>query len=106
MGVRVYGCSDDLIELEGDLREEINCYGTDDDDRGVLLSFSDGTIVELKYGKLGRGIWGITVMTEGDAYEGIDHCSDEDASPHSDVLRLSDGVRWCHAATKWEAIVA
>ena len=25
--LRIYGASDDLVELEGDLNEEIGCYG-------------------------------------------------------------------------------
>ena len=30
MSTKVYGCSDDLVETEGDIRGEIECYGTDD----------------------------------------------------------------------------
>lgn len=40
MSTKLYGASDDLIELDGDLSEEIN--PTDDD--WTPLTFSDGTM--------------------------------------------------------------
>jgi len=60
-GTKVYGSSDDLIEVEGEVRGEVCSYGTDDRDQGVLLFFSDGTVLEVKYGKLDDAIWGITL---------------------------------------------
>ena len=40
--VKVYGCSDDLVEIEGSTCEEdeIGCY-----DRDVLIYFVDGTVI-------------------------------------------------------------
>lgn len=104
MGTRVYGASDDLIEAEGDLRGEVACSGTDDREKGVLVIFSDGTIVEVKYGKADMAVWGITLIKQGTLFERIDPCSDEDADPHSDVLHFDDGIKWAYASTEWERV--
>jgi hypothetical protein len=107
MGTRVYGASDDLIEFEGDLSGEVSCYGTDDDGHtGVLLTFSDGTILVVKYGKPGcGGVWGITTVHAGKMLDRIDACSDEDADPHSDQAFFKEGVSLkCWAATQWEVV--
>ena len=42
--VKVYGCSDDLVEIEGSTCEEdeIGCY-----DRDVLIYFVDGTVIRV-----------------------------------------------------------
>ena len=103
---KVYGSSDDLIEVEGAGRAsgEVGCYGTDERESGVLLIFSDGTILEVKYGKLGAGIWGITLHNQGDLFDRIDPCMDEDADPYSDVAHFREGLKWVYAATKWERV--
>lgn len=51
MATKVYGASDDLIEFDGDLRGEVGCYGTDEKEHGVLVVFSDGTLLDIQYGK-------------------------------------------------------
>ena len=48
MPTKCYGASDDLVEVEGDVNGEVGSYGTDDRDRGVLMIFSDGTLLEVK----------------------------------------------------------
>ena len=65
MATKVYGCSDDLIEFDGDVHGEVGCYGTDDREKGVLLYFSDGTILEAKYGKMQMGIWEVKLHNAG-----------------------------------------
>lgn len=110
MATKVYGASDDLIEFEGDCRGEVNCYGTDDRDQGVLVVMSDGTILEIQYGKLDQGIWGITVLRKGRLFERLDQCESEDADPYSDVAHFRDGIKWASAATgnwhesSWETV--
>lgn len=104
MSTNVYGCSDDLIEFEGDVNGEVGCYGTDERDNGVLLVFSDGTIADIKYGKGGRGIWSIMVMVKGELFDRLDICDDEDAKVYSDVLYFKDGLKWCYAGTEWEKV--
>ena len=104
MATKVYGASDDLIEFEGDVNGEVSCYGTDDRDTGVLVACSDGTLLDVKYGKSDLGIWAITVLRKGELLIGVDVCADEDADPYSDVARFYDGMEWARAAKEWEKV--
>lgn len=93
MATQVYGCSDDLVEIEGELTGEYGCYGTDDDDDlGVILAFSDGTVLAVRYGKNGQAIWGVTALRKGDLFDRIDACDDEDAERYSDTAWFKDGA--------------
>lgn len=105
MATKVYGQSDDLIEIEGDeLRGEVGYYGGDEDE-GALLVMSDGTILGVKYGKPGNlGVWAISVVRKGDLFDRIDVCFDEDATPYSDVAHFRPGITGGWAAKTWEPI--
>jgi len=49
--IKVYGHSDDCIEIEDDdgkLREEFEAY---DEDDGNYLAFADGTVLHIVYNK-------------------------------------------------------
>lgn len=104
MATKVYGASDDLVEFDGDFRGEVGCWGTDDRERGVLVVLSDGTILEVKYGKNDAAIWGVKLLKKGTLYVGIEQCDNEDANPHSDVATFGDGIKWAYAATTWEPV--
>lgn len=104
MATKVYGASDDLIEFYGDIHGEVDTYGTDDEERGVLLVFSDGTLLEVKYGKSGMAIWVITVLNQGALFEHLGTCMDEDADICSDVVQFKDGLKWAYAAKIWERV--
>lgn len=104
MATKVYGASDDLIEFEGDFSGEVGCYGTDDNERGVLVVMSDGTLLEAKYGKNDDAIWGIKVVKKGTLFDKVDQCDDSDADPHSDVAHFKSGIKWAYAATEWEKV--
>lgn len=100
---RVYGTSDDLVEIEGGKASgEIGCYGTDDRDQGVLLIFDDGTLLEVKYCKRHRGVWGIDCLRSGEAFDHIEACDDDDADPYSDQAFFKLPMKWCCAATEWQ----
>lgn len=88
--VKVYGCSDDLVEIEGSTCEEdgIGCY-----DRDVLIYFVDGTVIRVHYGKPGLGIWKITVEEQGSAPQILTECEDEDADIYSDIFEISAEIR-------------
>ena len=101
MATKVYGKSDDLVDFDGDVWGEVGCFGTDDSERGVLVVFSDGTMLEVKYGKLGQGIWGINALKRGPLLDRIDLCDDADAEIYSDVAHFRDGLKWAIAATEW-----
>ena len=103
-GTKVYGASDDLIEVEGEITGEVGCYGTDDRDKGVLLMFSDGTVLEVKYGKNDEAIWQVKALKKGSLFIGIEECDNEDADPYSDIATFKPGIKWAYAATEWERV--
>lgn len=105
MATKIYGQSDDLIEVDGDVRGEVGCYGTDENKHpGVLLTCSDGTVLAVKYGKASMAIWQIVVHRQGDLFDRIDACMDEDANPYSDVAHFKDGLKWVMASTAWQRV--
>lgn len=105
MTSRVYGASDDLIEFEGDLHGEVSCFGAgDDDDGGVLLAFSDGTILNVKLGKNGESIWALLTLRAGDLLDRIEYCDDEDAAVYSDIAHFKDGKLKCWAGKNTEKV--
>ena len=99
---RVYGSSDDLIEIEGDIEGEIGSMYP------MVISFSDGTILRAEYGKkiLGehRGIWFIEVIRKGDLFDRIIECTDEDADIYSDQAIFDDGIEFAAGGREIEYI--
>ena len=59
--ITVHGASDDLIEIEGDIREEFYWIPEAGDTR--LLSFSDGTLLRVAYDS--DGIWRLNKVASG-----------------------------------------
>ena len=89
--VKVYGCSDDLVEIEGSSykEDEIGCYR-----RNVRLFFEDGTVVLIGYGKVGfGGVWWINYENKGNAYQTLSICEDEDADIYSDILCIDSEIK-------------
>lgn len=104
-GTRVYGASDDLIEFAGDFRGEVAASGTEEGDAaGVLVLLSDGTVLAVKYGKLGEGIWQVAALKKGQLFDRIDLCDDAEADPYSDVAHFRPGIKWAFAAREWEKV--
>jgi hypothetical protein len=103
MATKIYGASDDLIEIDGDCEEEANIM----DAENVSISASDGTTAKISY----EGNWIITVTNEGILFKKLikgsedDDCkhTDPDAvglSNYSDVLVLNDGIEWVKIGRK------
>jgi hypothetical protein len=89
MAVTIYGASDDLIEIEGDIREEFNHYSNEDDD-ARLLGFSDGTLLRVVYDK--DGIWRLTRIAAGSArFEKTEGVVEDDTN---DVVTLHGDIKW------------
>ena len=93
---RIYGASDDLIEIDGDISDEIGCY---DHKRPIKFEVSDGTKATIFY----DGEWKIKVTVAGDKYiEKTDNVGDdkkhignaEKCPSYSDVLILGEGIEW------------
>ena len=88
--VKVYGASDDLLEIEG--YDEIDCYG-----KTVKVGFDDGTVIRCSYGKPGLAVWKIEVVKQGSAAQSLDVCMDENADPYSDVFTIDAQFTRCIA---------
>jgi hypothetical protein len=90
MPITVYGASDDLIEIDGDISEEFTLRN-DAPEVGDLLAFSDGTILRIGYTP--RGVWRITPLVRGAAELTIEQAPENDDSNYSDRATLS-GAAW------------
>lgn len=86
----ITGSSDDLIEIEGEFREEFNVY-TDDQKDGFLLAVSDGTLLNINYDQ--DGIWRIKRLKSGGAtFNKVEGDVERDTN---DVVTLEgDPLKW------------
>lgn len=85
--VTVYGASDDLLEVEGDITEEFGCY----DIEAGILAFSDGTLLGVQY----DGCWRITTRAKGSAALTHVPADGEYTDNYSDRVTLSGDIKWC-----------
>jgi hypothetical protein len=88
--LKIYGASDDLIELEGDVTEEFNVYGEEQ----KTIGLSDGTLLTVIYDD--NGFWRFNILrkpvgTSISKHEGTD--IDDD---YSDILEIDadSGIGW------------
>ena len=83
--IRIYGVSDDLVEIEGSAysEDEIGCF-----DKDVRIWFADGSVIRIGYSKPNIGVWYIAVEEIGTADNLLILCNDEDADPYSDVFEI------------------
>ncbi len=86
--IRIFGASDDLVEVEGDIIEEF-AYQPDGKEPG-FIGCSDGTIMTIDFGA--GGIWRINKLREGHA--NFEKIEGKDDDQHSDVVTLSGSIRW------------
>jgi hypothetical protein len=102
MKTKIYGASDDLIEIEGDVSEEHGCF---DHKKPINIEVSDGTKGTIFY----DGEWKINVVFAGNKYiEKIDSVGDDGrhegnakaCTPYSDVMIIDEGVEWVKIGRK------
>jgi len=88
--IRVYGCSDDLVEIEGAKypNDEVGCYEKD-----VRIEFEDGSVIRVGYPKDGLAVWWIKYEHIGTARADFDECVDEDADIYSDIFYIDSKVK-------------
>jgi len=91
MATEIYGASDDLIEIRGNVNGE-HCH-----DDGFLI-VSDGTVLKIKYGKDAMAIWEIRLIEKGNLFATIDPCFDENEARYSDTAMFDEGVKWVYFA--------
>lgn len=87
--IRIYGASDDLVEIEGSKyqEDEIGCYNS-----RVRIWFEDGTVILVGYPKPELGVWWIAIEQAGTAIFNIVHCNDEDAEIYSDIFEIDSEI--------------
>lgn len=89
--VRVYGYSDDIVYIEGSKykENEIYCY-----DKDIEIEFTDGTIINIGYGKNDLAIWYICVKKYGS--ESYNHivCEDENSEIYSDIFEIESEIKY------------
>jgi hypothetical protein len=98
MITRIYGASDDLIEIDGQISDEVDAYSASDEP--VKFKTSQGTKGTIMY----DGEWKITIKEEGsDFVKVIESVGDDnnhteentkDVPPYSDVLILDGDLEW------------
>ena len=83
--IRVYGCSDDLVEVEGAPypADEIGCFEQD-----VMLQFADETLIQIGYPKKDKAVWWVKVIKQGNAPQSLTICDDEEAEIYSDIFTI------------------
>lgn len=88
--VRVYGVSDDLVEIENSVykEDEIGCYNKD-----VRIRFLDGTIIRVGYSKVNLAVWYIVVENKGTSKQFLEICEDEDSDCYSDVFEIDSEIK-------------
>ena len=98
--VKVYGASDDLVEIENSKYKEgeIGCYVHD-----VRIRFLDGTIIRVGYPKDGLAIWWIEIEKQGTAEHKLTICNDEDARIYSDIFEIDSEIK-SHSVIKQKYI--
>ena len=77
----IYGASDDLIEVEGDISEEFNHY----DDGPAYVAISDGTVLQVIYG---GGLWTIKPIQTGEGTTVEIHTATDEDKDYSDRVSL------------------
>jgi hypothetical protein len=87
--IKVYGYSDDNVEIDDTLlgEDEIGCF-----DEDVIITFRDGTIIKVGYCKPGIGVWYIIVEKQGTATQTLTVCNDEYATPYSDIFEIDSEI--------------
>ena len=84
----VYGASDDLIEIEGALREEFPATADVEHD---LLTFSNGVVIGVRYDD--EGIWRITPIAGADKVTIWQCPADDPHDRYSDRAEI-EGAAW------------
>jgi hypothetical protein len=88
----VYGSSDDLIEVEGDVEEEFTYRGDG------FLAFSDGTLLSVTYDD--NGVWRFLPLSNGvserviDPALGVDGHRDDYRPAYSDIVTMQGDFVW------------
>lgn len=102
MDTIVYGASDDLVEIEGSIREEFSALGGDGP---KYLGLSNGVVLRIEYDS--DGIWRVAPRAGHSRVEvvfarGEDAGADDDGCPgYSDKAVIREPVEWAVYGDHW-----
>ena len=98
--VKVYGASDDLVEIENSKykEDESGCYEHD-----VRIRFLDGTVIRVGYPKECLAVWWVEIEMQGTAEHKLTICNDEDARIYSDIFEIDSEIK-SHSVIKQKYI--
>ena len=87
--IKIYGASDDLIEIDGDIREEF--VYLEEGETGIAIS--DGTLIVANYDS--EGCWRFHRLVKGSAEYTKVEAEGPDSKNYSDVVTLTgENIRW------------
>ena len=98
--IRVYGHSDDCIEVEGDIRDEFSYNYSEDEPTAKFLAFSDGTALKITYG-LDDACWRIGVYATGSA---VKH-TPATGGNYTDVVEIAADIKWVVVGEEFQMVV-
>jgi len=88
----VTGASDDLIEIDGAIREEFSAYSTGEEENKYYLAIDGGALLSIRYGK--GGIWRVHVEAKAEmTFEKVEGSEVDDTF---DVVTVTspNPIRW------------
>lgn len=91
--IKVYGAIDDLIEVEGDIREEFGYHYSESDPTAKFLAFSDGTALKITYG-LDDCCWRISVYASNPESNVKHTPATSEDSGYTDVVVIEADIKW------------
>ena len=86
MGITVYGSSDDLIEVEGNLKAEFDACPDEN-----YLAFSNGVVLSIVYGE--HGVWRIVPLANVNNVT-VEYAPVDDENNYSDKAILHQDANW------------
>ena len=99
--VKLYGASDDLLEIDGHINDEIYV----DCEKKTTIVVSDGSVFQLSYDS--EGCWRFKCKEKGTAGNQLEPAIDGDAerrpggeSGYSDILTLTGDIKWIRVRGK------
>ena len=95
MATTIYGASDDLIEVDGDITEEFNAI----EQHPYYLGFSTGVVLCIEYGT--DGIWHIRPKAGKDKVHIEFETSDGEGDSYSDRATITEPVEWVVCGHEW-----
>jgi hypothetical protein len=100
--VIIYGASDDLIEVVGEVPgcDEYGSYSTD----RAFIEFSTGDVFSIQYAK--SGCWEVRHLVVKDghsklSYQFEPHADGDDPEPYTDTMTVTGRIKWVRFCRSW-----